>query len=375
MLRLMATGDNHFRVGARFAECVRVHEWIAAEVARRKPDVFLLTGDLYDADSVPDDRSAAAAFHDAVAAVCPIVEAQGNHGRRRDLRILARQAHGRHPVIVEEAAGVHYVAGAAIAAVAWPERASVEAMVGRPVPTETTDNVARELMRNVLRGLGLQMDGHQGPRILMGHFMVDGSVTTGGQPLIGAELNLGLADLAMARAQVVVMGHIHLPQRWDYMGTPMLYGGSPYRMGYGEPEDKSILYVEIEGDTVRVERIATPARPMHLLAATYADGNLAVAVPATVRDADIRVRYKVTDADRAAGAMAARDLRTSLLAAGAADVKVEADVEVVGRVRAPEVAAAPTVEGQLRARMARRGEGAEKTARQVARLAELTGAG
>ena len=94
-----------------------------------------------------------------------------------------------------------------------------------------------------------------------------------------------------------------------------------------------------------------------------------------MRDADIRVRYKVTDADRAAGAMAARDLRTSLLAAGAADVKVEADVEVVGRVRAPEVAAAPTVEGRLRARMARRGEGAEKTARQVARLAELTGAG
>lgn len=374
-LTIIATGDNHFHAGPRFAECVRVHEWIAEEVRRRKPDVFLMSGDLYETDSTPDERSAAAAFHTAVAEVCPVIEVQGNHGRRRDLRILSR-LHARHPVIIEEAARVHYVAGAAIAAMAWPERSSVAAMIGQPLAADTTDAIAQDLMRGVLRGLGAELGQHEGPRILLGHFMVDGSVTTSAQPILGAELNIGLGDLALAGAHMVVMGHVHQAQHWDHGGVPMAYCGSALRHTYGEPEAKSILYAEVAGDgAVTWERIPTPARPMHLLTGRYTAGKLEVPLPPTweQRDADIRIRYYVAEAEAAAAAIAVRELRAALLAAGAADVQPEPVRELVTTVRAPEVVAAATVEAQLAARWGKRLESAATQARMLTLLDEIQG--
>lgn len=371
--RFIATADNHFHHGPRFAECVRIHAWIADAVARLKPDAVLLGGDLYEAPSVPDERTAAAEFHDAVADVCPIVEVQGNHGAHRDLRILRRR-HRKHPIIVEEAAGVHHVGGAAIAAVAWPARASIAAMAGAPLSADATNAVAQEHVRNVLRGLGAQLAQHQGPRVLLGHFMVDGSVTTAAQPIVGAELNIGLADLGLAGAHFTAIGHIHLAQHWQHNGRVIAYSGSPLRHTYGEPEAKSILHVCIENDgTVTWERIPTPARPMHLLEGTYRDGRLDVAVPAPheVRDADIRIRYRVSEAERAAGSLAAREARARLEAAGAADVVLEPVVELAMTVRAPEVVAAPTVERQLEARWARQGVPAEAQARMAALYSEI----
>ncbi len=371
--RFIATGDNHFHHGPRFAECVRIHAWIADAVARIKPDAVLLGGDLYEAPSVPDERTAAAEFHDAVADVCPIVEVQGNHGAHRDLRILRRR-HRKHPIIVEEAAGVHYVGGAAIAAMAWPARASIAAMAGVAMSADATNAVAQEQIRNVLRGLGAQLAAHQGPRVLLGHFMVDGSVTTAAQPLVGAEMNIGLADLGLAGAHFTAMGHIHLAQHWEHNGRVMAYAGGPMRHTYGEPEAKSILYVQIEDDgAVRWERIPTPARPMHLVDGAYRDGRLEAPLPAEheTRDADIRIRYRVSEAERAAGGLAARELRARLEAAGAADVVLEPLVELTATVRAPEVVAAATVEAQLQARWARRGMPEDKQARLATVFADI----
>ncbi len=415
MFKTLSSGDNHFHVGSRFSECVRVHAWIAEETSRLRPDVFLIPGDLYDADSTPDERSAAASFVGAVAEVCPVILVQGNHGRRRDLRILGK-LRARHPVIIEEAAGVHFVGDAAIAAVAWPDRASIAAMLGRGVPAETIDAKARAMMGEVFAGLGDTLRRHRGPKVLTGHFMVDGALKGEGQPLRGAELAIGVDYFAQAHADIVIMGHIHKAQGWTVAGEPLcaacgdvvpytgpaghmaggrscrarpgrwcepsaarhpvpvLYTSSPYRVTYGEAADEpSILYAEIDDGKAAWTRLPTPARQMHLLRGIYLDGRLDVRVPETVRDADIRLRYDVPAAERAAGAIAAAELKGRLLAAGAADVQVEAVPEVLVRVRSPEVAAATTIEGQLQARWKLRGASPETQARLAAKLAELRG--
>lgn len=374
-ITIMATGDDHFRTGPRFSECGRVHTWIAGEVAERRPDLFLLTGDLYHADSTPDERSAAADFLTAVASVCPVVLVRGNHDRRRDLRILARLA-TKHPVTVEEGAAVHHVAGVAVAAVAWPDRASIAAMLGRAVPAETTDAAARAMMIETFTRLGDELAQHQGPRLLMGHFMLGGACTEAGQPIRGAELALRLEDFAHTRAHAVIMGHVHAGQAWSLPGgEPVIYAGSPLRHDYGEPGPKSILTMTLD-DTgvVAWSRIPTPARPMHLLRGTYDRGTLTMNVPDDVAGADVRLRYDVPDAHRVAAAMAAQELRARLLAQGAADVKVDPVPDVVVRVRSPEVAAETTREGQLRARWALRGVPEDRQARLMAKYERVKAA-
>lgn len=375
-MRFIALGDNHFKIGPRFAECNRVHRFAADEIAREKPDVVLLTGDLYDADSVPDERMAAAEFIQACADVAPVLQVQGNHGRRRDLRILAK-IRAKHPVIVEEAAKVHHVGGAAIAVVAWPERASIAAMIGRPVSPSTTDQFARELMRQTFVRLGDEMAAHRGPKLVMGHFMVDGATAGAGQPLIGAELALLPEDFALARAHMVVMGHIHRAQHWTLEdGTVVAYAGAPYRTDYGEAHDTpSLLAGEItEEGVVAWERIRTPARPMHLCQGAYYGGALHIEVPEPVANADIRLRYDVTDAERVAAKLAAKELEARLYAAGAADVQIDPVAEVVVRVRSPEVAAAVTREGQLKARWALRGVPEERQVRMLAKYEQVKAA-
>ena len=378
-MRLLATGDLHIAAGPRFHECQRVLNAVIDIAQDQRPDVILIPGDIYDAATTPDERNFAAHFVSGLANMAPVLICQGNHDRRRDLVILSKLK-AKYPIAVQEAAGIHNFAGisafeptAVVAAVAWPSRASIAAMLGTPVVSETIDDTAREMLRNVFRGLGAQLAKGRGAKILMGHFMVNGSVTTSAQPLIGCELNIGLEDLALAGADIVIMGHIHQSsQAWDHEGVPTLYTGSPWRQSYGEPEEKSVLVAEFDGAQLASwSRIPTPAQPMLLLEGTYSDGRLAVDIPPDVATADIRLRYHVSDAERVAAALAAKDLRADLLSRGASVVTPEPIVEVATRCRAPEVARAATLEGQLKARWDRRGETAERQASQMARLERL----
>lgn len=370
-MKLMASGDHHFDEHSRFAECLRVHAWIANEVALRKPDVFLDGGDIYERASTPTERAAVADWLSAIADVCPVVIAKGNHDRRLDCALLGR-LRTRHPIVVEEAARVHRVAGAAIAAVAWPSRSSLAAAIGAPRSAEAIEDVSRVVFQDVLRGLGAELAEHDGPRVLLMHAMVNGSVTSTGQPLIGAEMTLGLDDLGLARPDMTILSHIHMPQAWTWNEAPVVYCGSPTRTAYGETEEKSVVYAEFDESVCGCsqgysrggcpvcsnrgacawERLPTPATPMHLFEAAWSPEGLAITsktfpVAERVRGAECRLRYVVDSDRREAAATAARELREQMLAAGAIAVKVEEVVTPTTRARAPEIGAARTIEDKL----------------------------
>jgi DNA repair protein SbcD/Mre11 len=298
-----------------------------------------------------------------MANVCPVVIAKGNHDRKLDLDLM-RRISARFPIIVEEGAGVHYVAGAAVGVMAWPERATLAAAY-REFSQAELDQTAQDLLRNVLRGLGQQMAAHDGPRILAGHFMVEGSVTSVGQPLVGQSMNVGLADLALAGAPLVLMGHIHKPQEWQFGGCEILYTGSPYRTAYGEVEQKSIVLAEYDGPKLLGwRRIPTPCAPMILLEDEWGQvfddspkrgWMVGDALPDNIIDAEVRFRYSVAADMRDEASAAAEAIKAALIARGALDCKVEERVRSVNNARAPEVAKALTLDAKLAAYWAARG--------------------
>lgn len=374
-MKIIASGDHHFDMHSRWSECQRIHDWIADLVETERPDLFASGGDLYERASTPTERAAVAAWLTRIAAVCPVVIAKGNHDRDLDLTLLAQLA-TVHPIIVEERAAVHYVAGFAIATVAWPSRSSLLAMAGDAAGADETAHAA---LRAVLLGLGAEMRDHQGPRVLLGHFMIDGSVTSTGQPLIGHAMNVGLADLGVVGADITIAAHIHAPQAWEFDTRPILYTGSPFRTSFGETEAKSVVVAEWdEAGVMTWRRVETPAAPMlHVTGEVRELGGVLRLVSedypedAEVQGAEVRVRYRVDADQRELGRREATEVAAALTEAGAVHVQVEEVVIPTTRARAPEVAAAPGLADKLRAYWDARGTTPnEERAAELVRKAE-----
>lgn len=348
MIKILASGDHHFSEHSRFAECKRVHQWMVEEVRRRKPAAFLSGGDIYESASTPLERAAVAEWLTAIAEVCPIVLSRGNHDRPFELGLL-RRLRTKHPIIVEERCGVHYVGGAAIAVLAWPERATLLAQLGSAADA---DMAAGDALRAVLRGLGAELAAYDGPKVLLTHCMLDGSKTSLGQPLIGASMNVGLADLALSNADFVIASHVHMPQEYYYGNTQFLYAGSPFRTAFGEVEQKSIVELTLGNEgTALWERIPTPATPMLLGEDEWRDGEWLCGWtgldPDQASGAEIRLRWRVPSDQREEARRAVMQVRDDLLSRSAVSVKLDEVVIAVTRARAPQISAAKTLREKL----------------------------
>lgn len=349
-MKILFATDHHFSERLRFEECVRIHDWMVDLARDQKVDLFLSGGDVYDSQSTPTERAAVAIWLRAMAEQCPILIAVGNHEKPGDVDLLAR-LRTRHPISVEAAAGMHSIAGVSIAAVAWPDRSQLLAVLGQ---REQTEIAIREALRTVLLHLGNEMDSHDGPRILLGHFMCNGAKVSTGQPMLGLPLSVGLSDLALVRPALCLMGHVHMSQRFDLDGVPYLYGGSPFRTDYGQTEAKHVVLATFDGPQLTDLRfVETPATPMLLLEATFADG--ALMLPDDQKEqvdespaAEIRLRYSVASDQREPAKAAAQRMADWLREQRQAiAVKIEEEITPTVRARAPEITAARSLPDKL----------------------------
>lgn len=369
-MRVAVIADSHFDESSRWDECVRVHAWIAEDLRERGVDLVLHAGDVFERKSTPTERRAVADWLRSVADIAPVVVVRGNHDALGDLPLFAR-LRTRHAITVVEDARVVHVAGAAVACLAWPQKARILAQA--QLTHAEGELVAGDALRSVLRGLGQQLATHEGPRILLAHAMVHGSRTSTGQPLVGCDLEVGLDDLQVVGADAYALGHIHKGQAWELtratdrlthspLPAPVIYPGSPRRTAFGEVETKgyTLLSFRTSGAFVAQEQLVeTPCAPMVLVQGEFDDLTLD-GTRGTYRlhhdgaqfytpGTEIRLRYLV-DADRRdAARRAADDLAERWRAAGAALVKIEEEVVPTTRARAPEIATAPNLAAKLRA--------------------------
>lgn len=408
LLKAAAIGDTHITLASRWDEGSRILDFFADDIAERKVDLFIHTGDVFDKLSKALERLRFARFLQRCAETAPGFVVRGNHDAPSDLAIFdSSYLRTGHPVIIEEAARVHEFEKFLVAGVAWPKKAWM--MAGRDFIDE------RAALQDIFRGIAQQWDrkptaesyssGVNKPRILAMHGMISGAKTSLGQPLVGCDMEVALADLALAEADVILLGHIHLPQGFGPVnGAPVLYTGSSRRTAYGEKEEKSYvltefsLYVapatDIRADpeqadlvwrgkhrewTVKCERILMPTTPMVMLDANYADNRIVVDTPEAYSDivgADVRLRYRCTAETREAARAAAERTRDEMLSKHSAlNVTIDEQLTVVSTARVPEVATAVSLPEKLRMLRAARGETLDPIdeARLTGKLVELEG--
>ena len=388
-----AIADHHFDETSRFEECICLHREFSEQVAEAGARFVVSAGDVYERASTPIERRAVAEWLQDLGRRVrgPIVIVRGNHDRTLDLDILRRlwMPVGSQ-VIVVEGLGIQRLsiglwspsvesddeesAALDVGCLAWPRKATLLAALEKPVTPAESSEVAQDLLRQSLTGMrGLWRDGV--PRLLVSHAMVSGAVVSTGQPLVGQDMELSISDLALAGAELTILGHIHKSQEWtfgeDGHDRSYLYTGSPRRTAYGELENKGWVLLKHDGAAWSWERRWLSAPPMLLWEATWRDGDFWFEVPRTLgyRGADIRFRYAVAAEERDAARLAATKLRDYTLSNGAARFTIDPVVTATSTARVPDVARATTLEEKLRAMWKARGESVEE--RLLAKVAVL----
>lgn len=89
--KFLALGDNHFNERSRFAECVRVHQWVVELARTEKPNACLLGGDLFDTIATDRDFYAASDFLHEMCEICDTIIVQGNHDYDKDFADLDKE--------------------------------------------------------------------------------------------------------------------------------------------------------------------------------------------------------------------------------------------------------------------------------------------
>jgi exonuclease SbcC len=354
MARVLCIADTHIGGGPRREECERVLGLTVEQADELRPDLVAIAGDVYDGPASPADTELASEWLQRMANTAPVVVVRGNHDKALTVA-HCRRLSAKHSIYCSEHAETVPIAGMAVSCLSWPSKGDLLSALG-PVSQEQAKAASQQGLREVLMGLGAGLEALSGmgarARLLIAHCMVDGSVTSHGQPLVGLEFALGLEDLGLVRADAYVLGHVHCRQRFDVGGAPAFYPGSPYRRTFGEDERKGIALVELEpGNPARLEWIDLDTEQLITLDGAWSEGGQlfgdALADESLPFVAAFRLRYTVP-AERAAEAAAqAARTREALLAHGATSVKVEPEILVANHARIPEVASRTTIADQL----------------------------
>jgi len=366
MTRLVCIGDCHFGPqGGRNADRYCAFDQIVSYgLALEHLGAWLLAGDLNHAKMTIEDRNALATRLQTMANRAPVLMVRGNHDAENDLEIFTR-LEAAHAIQLATAPRVYELALATgqRAAVACLPYVFKGPLVGAGVGPAALGQAARDHFDAILLSLAndLAIARSFGAfTVLLGHLNIGGAVSSVGQPQVGQDIELDSALLARVPPTVPkIFGHIHKHQHihgaW--------YLGSIARMDFGEQEGKvfGVLSFETPDDyELEFLPIAVPGQhhvdgrlTREAFTIIAIDGDLVTELPAqeSWRGTDIRARYAFNPAEITALDVA----KIHAEFAGCRSLKIEPVPDRAVEIRAPEIAAATTLEAKVEAFCARSG--------------------
>lgn len=383
-VRIAHVSDLHVTDGPRLTDQREALGRIAEAIEVQRPHLIAVTGDLFGHTvphrSTPRERQVLYPWIARLSGIAPVFIVYGNHDARPDLDVLEllgrpqeepESGSTRHPIRVLDGAG-------------WLELEVPEDpddSGGRTLPVRivwfaypttgwlladreavAVEHSRLEASRALAGFLAIQSQFvHAQPdraHVVLGHVMVGGSLTSGGEVLAGQEIEVQPAHLQAVGAHYVALGHLHRAQE---VAPGAWYAGSPWRTDFGDlDESKGWLAVEVgEDGRAQVDLVDSGARRFGTIDYRWQGGFLvmtgatppsAFGTPTPLHEVDgmeVKLRLTAPAPEMAAARSAFADAVATARARGAYRVVVETVAEPVLRVRAPELAQATTLEERL----------------------------
>ena len=326
---------------ATLAEQRELLGWIGEHAARHGAAVMFVAGDVFDAASTPAERNVAISVFKSWAGRMPVVVVRGNHDRGGDLFFLGELC-TTCPIHVYSRPEVLDVAGATVACLPWPSKASLG--LGTDSQPESDAGAALGL---VLKQIEIRFRASALPCILLAHAELGSArLDTGIQLMAHAELPLAAGDLLDTGADYVALGHVHKHQ---VVQEKICYAGSVRQTNFGEDACKGYCLVDVaRGAPPVIQHIQAPSRELVTIGGEWSESGLFFAA-AAVRPAGYRLTYDVTEDLREQARSVAEETRARLLKDGAHSVKIDARITPTHRVRSEEIRGARSVAEKLHA--------------------------
>ena len=392
MHRFIHLGDLHLGPNDRNADRIAALDQAIAENILQPAAAWLMPGDLFHQRSRAEDRNVLKERLKRMANHAPVVLCYGNHDAPGDLDIFADlfAVHPIHVINQPKVIDVHTATGvdAAIFVLPYPQRAG---LIVLGVASDNLVDAARGALDLIFMDAAAKLEESRKAGMLtlmIGHVNVAGSIVSSGQPNIGKEIEIDQALLDRLGAIYKGLDHIHKAQA--ICGAH--YAGSLCRLDWGETHQKG--YLVIDYDRVSFEHKGGPEvwhhvvtrRPLDVAPMYHVEGTLtregfdwriingepdrldyALNQPpdAGWDGCEVRVRYRFAAAERSA-------LNEALVKApfvGAKRIDTDPIAEHSRAIRAPEVAAAQTLDEKLHA--IAKGAGLEWTETLTEKLALL----
>ena len=125
----------------------------------------------------------------------------------------------------------------------------------------------REKLKNMLVSISEKISSEKsGFKVLLSHLMVDNAKISGSERPVSVLNTYSISqDILSPYFDYIALGHIHRPQKINNSKEiDIRYSGSPYQLNFGEEEDKSFVFIDIENSgKARIENIQlTLKRPL-----------------------------------------------------------------------------------------------------------------
>ena len=250
-MKILSFGDTH--IGADCDEDVRDAIGQIAHKAREvKPDLAIITGDIYDGSSTPDHRLQAAEMVTDLAGVCPVFVIKGNHDIKKDLEIFRKVGAGNEITVFEQP-GMVCRGDMCLHILPWFSKSGwIANQSGINESIADSDATVSQMALTYLKGA---VASHPDKKhVIFGHLLMAGSRLENHQPLLGDGITFGYHDLVEAGFTAGAFGHIHLAQSFGGVdGSPtFLYNGSVAALNYGETAANKTFSV-LNTDTMKFD--------------------------------------------------------------------------------------------------------------------------
>ena len=372
-MKILATADWHIR-DKDIDEIEKCLNYLIEVAKKERPNLIIHAGDIFDSRDVKlDSISAKLTFHifselAEIAPICTILGTPLHEGYATESLVYASNID--HNVWVSSQPEQLRLHNGTLTSLEYVGRDKTDLILSMlPTPTKQfmqgTDEEISNALTPIFAGFGAQAAQYDCPHILVGHWTVRGAAISDTQVMVGRDIEIGTDQIALAKAHLTCLGHIHKAQK---IGENMFYSGSIYRTKHGETEAKGFYIHEILGGIIETPEgkgvysgsrfIETPARQRLTLKEDFSQGNdiqdldatLRSLDPGEVKGASIKVELKAWEDET--GAIDKQGIEDFYRAAGAESVEVHITAIPRENVRSERILKLETLREKVQERAA-----------------------
>lgn len=315
LFRVLHTADWHV-CDKNIDEAKKCLEFFVEAAKTEKPDVVIISGDIYDSESVKLDSLSAKLIFKIVADIAdiaPVAIVTGTKSHDGTASEALKYIKARNEVFVSTMPEQIYLMPGGFFVTNPGDTFPTLTISQVPTPSKqyfnssgSIDDTNQEIaskMSGIFAGFGAKAQKYDCPHVVSGHFSVSGAFLSATRQMVGFDVEISSDQISLANAGLVALGHIHLKQQ---IKKTIFYSGSLFQGDASEAgQDFGFWIHELDAANGLQESkyIITPFTHLYALKLDFTDPQTDFRTPFTqkikdnIKDAVVKVEIRVFEDD------------------------------------------------------------------------------